>query len=154
MSNNSSKGASRLAGVLQNRMAQIAGRNTSVIVETGEILSGRKLKVSSLPGSVLDKDDYSVCASLQTKMPCQSSYPFGVGDQVLVVWTFDGEPVVIDKLLRADSSGALTSCKWKNTCPGLEKANKRIDDIEKDIETINEDIDTLEQRVEALGANG
>lgn len=116
---NSRKGVAKFASVLQKRMSQVSQRNTSITVEFGEILEGRKLKVSSLPGTVLDQDDYSVCASLQAKMPCQWRYPIEPGDKVLVVWTFDGEPVVIDRILSADASGAVTTCEWYNTCPGL-----------------------------------
>lgn len=147
MSNNSNKGTARFASVLQKRMSQVAGRAAGISVETGEILSGRKLKLSSLPGTILDKDDYSVCASLQTKMPCQNGYPFGPGDQVLVVWTYDGEPVVIDKILRADSLGALTSCKWQNTCPGLKTVQDSINDVKQDM-------NSLENRVKGLEEDG
>lgn len=137
---NSSKGVAKFASVLQQRMSQVNKRNTSVTVEFGEILKGRKLKVSSLPGTVLDKDDYSVCASLQAKMPCQGSYPIEPGDKVLVVWTLDGEPVVIDRILSADASGAVTSCKWQNTCPGLS--------------SVKSNLNALEKRVEGLEKNG
>ena len=132
----SDKGSAMLASVLQKRMSQMAGSKITVTVETGEIMAGRKLKLSSLPGSILDKDDYSVCASLQAKMPCQSSYPVNVGDQVLVVWTFDGEPVVIDKLLRADRSGAVKSCSWQNVCKECKDLQKQISNLEKEVEEL------------------
>ena len=47
----SKKGSAMLASVLQKRMSQVATGNTSISVETGEILAGRKLKLSSLPNS-------------------------------------------------------------------------------------------------------
>lgn len=92
MANKSNKGISNLANVLQKRMSKTANRATGVCAETGEIMTGRKLKLASLPGALLDTDDYSICVSNQ----------INIGDQVLIVWTFDGEPVVIDKILRAD----------------------------------------------------
>lgn len=97
MSNkNSSKGAARLASVLQRRMEQVIGGNSSVAVDRGEIMGGKKLKLYSIPDAILDKDDYSVCATIQTTSELKA------GDCVLVVWTFDGEPVVIDKIVEAD----------------------------------------------------
>ena len=102
----SSKGSAMLASVLQERMSQVTKRNSSISVETGEILSGYKLKLSSIPGAILDKDDYSVCATIQQKLPCQKNFPIKPGDKVLIVWTYDGEPVVIDKLLEADNPKA------------------------------------------------
>lgn len=146
----SNKGISDLASVLQKRMNKTSVRVTGVQVETGEIMAGRKLKLSSLPGTILDTDDYSVCASLQTKMPCQSSYPFGAGDQVLVVWTFDGEPVVIDKIARADSGNALTECIWECTCPELARANKRINTLENNVSNINDNISGINGNIEGL----
>lgn len=97
MSNkNSSKGAAKLASVLQRRMEQVIGGNSSIPVDRGEIMGGKKLKLYSIPDAILDKDDYSVCATIQ------STSELKAGDQVLVVWTFDGEPVVIDKIIEAD----------------------------------------------------
>lgn len=96
MSNVSSKGASKLASVLQSRMNQMNQRNSTVSVELGAILTGKKLKVDSLPEEVLDKDDYSVCETIVNTEPLKK------GDRVLVVWTNDGEPVVIDKIIGAD----------------------------------------------------
>lgn len=95
--NNSSKGASRLASVLQARMAKVMNGASSVIAEKGEILAGGKLKLYSIPDAILDKDDYSVCYSIQKTRALKK------GDQVLIVWTFDGEPIVIDKIVQADS---------------------------------------------------
>lgn len=95
--NNGSKGAARLASVLQKRMSQIINGGTSVVAERGEIVAGNKLKLYSIPDAILDKDDYSVCSTIQKTSPVKK------GDQVLILWTFDGEPVVIDKILEADS---------------------------------------------------
>lgn len=94
---NSSKGASKLASVLQSRMAKIISGSSSVNVEKGEILSGKRLKLFSIPDAILDKDDYYVCTSIQ------KSSPLSKGDMVLVVWTLDGDPVVIDKITEADT---------------------------------------------------
>lgn len=91
---NSSKGAYNLAVVIQNRMNSIAGRNTNINAEVGTIVHGKKLKLYSLPDNVFYPDDYSICSSINVSS----------GDRVLVVWTFDGEPVVIDKIVRADMS--------------------------------------------------
>ena len=116
MSKNGSKGASKLASVLQKRMSKIADRKDKVCVETGEILAGYKLKISSIPGQVLDKDEYSVCSTVQRKIPCQKEFPIQPGDRVLVVWTFDDEPVVIDKLVEADKSNARVALDWEKHC--------------------------------------
>lgn len=97
MSNNSTKGAAKLARELQLRMNKTSSHNSGVHVERGEIVSGRKLKLYSIPDSILDRDDYSVCYTVYDTRPLQ------VGDRVLVVWTYDGEPVVIDRLIEADS---------------------------------------------------
>ena len=96
-SKNSNKGASKLASVLQKRMAQMMVDKTSVIAERGEIVAGRKLKLYSIPDAILDRDDYSVCVAIQDTRPLKK------GDQVLIIWTADGEPVVIDKIVEADS---------------------------------------------------
>lgn len=90
--NNSNKGISSLASVIQRRMARVAGGNNSVNAETGEIVQGNKLKLHSIPNAVLKRRDYSVCATIQKTSPLKT------GDRVLIVWTFDGEPVVIDKI--------------------------------------------------------
>ena len=93
---NSSKGISKLASVLQERMVRVAGRNSSINVEKGEIISGKRLKLYSIPDAILGQDDYMVCVSLQKENPLK------VGDLVLVVWTFDGDPIVIDKIADAN----------------------------------------------------
>lgn len=139
----SNKGSAMLASVLQRRMSQVAIGNTSISVETGEILAGRKLKLSSLPNAILDKDDYSVCAGLQAKMPCQKSYPINPGDQVLVAWTFDGEPVVVDKILRADRSGAVQSCGWEKICPDCEALKNKIASLESSISALRQQVESL-----------
>ena len=139
----SNKGSAMLASVLQRRMSQVATGKMSVTIETGEILAGRKLKLSSLPGAILDKDDYSVCAGLQAKMPCQDSYPIRVGDQVLVAWTFDGEPVVIDRILRADRSGAVKACGWDNICPDCEALKNKVASLESSIAGLRQQVESL-----------
>lgn len=91
MSNStSSKGGSHLASVLQMRMSDIMKRSTFVSVEIGKIVSGGKLKLSSIPGTILEKSDFYVCASIKNQLQ--------VGIKVLIVWTYDGEPVVVDKV--------------------------------------------------------
>lgn len=96
MSNTNSKGASKLASVLQSRMLKVMSSATSISVDRGVVLTGKKLKLLSLPDVILDKDDYSVCATIQETRTLKA------GDSVLVVWTYDGEPVVIDRLVEAD----------------------------------------------------
>lgn len=108
---NSSKGVSALASVLQRRMSSVSKNGTSlgVTVEMGEIVQGNKLKVYSIPGAILDRGDYSICEGVykrdDMKCTCEGSteanknYKLKTGDKVLVVWTFDGEPVIIDKIV-------------------------------------------------------
>lgn len=97
MSNkNNSKGAAKLASVIQRRMEQVIGGKSSVSVDRGEIMDGNKMRLYSIPDAILDKDDYSVCLTIQSMSRLKA------GDQVLVLWTFDGEPVVIDKIVEAD----------------------------------------------------
>ena len=112
----SSKGASSLASILQERMLLVNKRNSTISIETGEILSGYRLKLSSVPGAVLGKDDYSVCSTIQQKLPCQKKFPIQPGDKVLIVWTFDREPVVIDKLYQADHEKARVELDWQIHC--------------------------------------
>ena len=54
------------------------------------------MRLYSIPDAILYKDDYSVCLTIQSMSRLKA------GDQVLVLWTFDGEPVVIDKIVEAD----------------------------------------------------
>lgn len=95
---NSSKGASKLASVLQRRMNQTIRGETGIVAERGEIVSGRKLKLYSIPDAILDRDDYSVCVTIENESPLKA------GDRVLILWTNDGEPVVIDKIIEANKS--------------------------------------------------
>ena len=112
---NASKGASKLASVIQNRMSKVAARASGVVAEKGEILSGKRLKLYSLPDDILDKDDYSVCATITQKLPCQKKEPINTGDQVLVIWTYDGEPVVVDRIVDASSEDAYKELKCECT---------------------------------------
>lgn len=108
---NSNKGVSSLASVLQRRMSDVSkkGIGHGVSVEMGEIVQGNKLKLYSIPGAILGSGDYSICEGVkirdELKCKCEEStvlnndYTLKTGDKVLVVWTFDGEPVVIDKIL-------------------------------------------------------
>ena len=108
---NSNKGASSLASVIQRRMAQVSqkGSGHGVSVEFGEIVQGNKLKIYSIPGAILDRGDYSICEGVMVrdklKCKCEESsvrdedFSLKTGDKVLIVWTFDGEPVVIDKVI-------------------------------------------------------
>lgn len=96
-SSNSTKGTAKLARILQSRMNRTSSHGSGIMAERGEIVSGRKLKVYSLPDIILGRDDYSVCFTVNETRPLQ------VGDRVLVIWTYDGEPVVIDRIIEADS---------------------------------------------------
>ena len=103
------KGASSLASVLQRRMAQVSkkGSGHGVTVELGEIVQGNKLKIYSIPGAILDSGDFSICqgVTIRNDIKCtcdgrnSEDYSLKTGDKVLIVWTFDGEPVVIDKVV-------------------------------------------------------
>lgn len=94
---NSTKGASKLALVIQERMSQVVAGKHSIVAERGEILKGGKLKLYSLPEFSLSKGDYSVCATVYATRALKA------GDRVLVIWTNDNEPVVIDRMIEADS---------------------------------------------------
>lgn len=136
---NSSKGASKLASVLQSRMNNVSNHSREVIAEMGVILDGKKLKVDSLPDYVLMPDDYSVCSNIYClqkydciqlehfKSHCEylhslpGSHTYGTvsaptcqfkdcpescfknglhkGDRVLVIWTNDGEPIIVDRIV-------------------------------------------------------
>lgn len=91
-SNNSNKGISSLASVLQRRMSAVGKNISSVNAETGEIVQGNKLKLHSIPKAILKRSDYMVCSTIQKTSPLKT------GDRVLIIWTFDGEAVVIDKI--------------------------------------------------------
>ena len=101
-----SKGVSELASVLQRRMSNVSKKSAGhgVTVEMGEIVQGNKLKLYSIPGAILGSGDYSVCEGIykRNELKCEENtrdYKLKTGDKVLVVWTFDGEPVVIDKIV-------------------------------------------------------
>ena len=128
-SNNSSKGAAKLASVLQNRMNNVTRKSSTVTAEMGVILAGNKLKVDSLPDFELTPDDYSVCSNVYCLQKygcvhidhmlqhCQyhnceecESFPadcpkdclkngLHIGDRVLVIWTNDGDPIIVDKVV-------------------------------------------------------
>ena len=94
---NSSKGTAKLASVIQSRMEKVIHGSSSILIDKGEILAKKKLKFFSIPDAIIEKNVYSVCAGVQEARPLE------VGDQVLVLWTFDGDPVVIDKIVQADT---------------------------------------------------
>ena len=98
MSKNSNRGAYRLAAVLQKRLTKVSGHSIEVSAELGEIATGGKLKLDSLPDAILDKDDYSICKTISDTDPLKKD------DRVLVIWTNTGEPVVIDKIVTADKA--------------------------------------------------
>lgn len=88
MSKNSNQGANRLANILQQRMKDLKNNENHISAELGSIDSNNWLRVDSLPGMAFTNEDYSVCASYKPKN----------GDRVLVIWTDDDEPVVVDKI--------------------------------------------------------
>lgn len=90
-----SKGSAKLAAVLQKRMKNISNYVTSVSAELGTITTGFGLKVDSLPNVTIKKSEYFVCKG--------DIDVLRAGDRVLVIWTFDGEIVVVDKILTASS---------------------------------------------------
>ena len=90
-SNNSSRGAAKLASVLQERMNKIYNHLSDVTAEMGVIIGGNKLKVDSLPDDSLTPDDYGICSGYKSKME--------KGDRVLVIWTNNGEPIIVDKVV-------------------------------------------------------
>lgn len=93
---NSTKGASKLASVLQERMKKMVDRSQGIIIERGEIIHDNKVRLYSIPDAVLDPDDYSVCATVYKVSPLKE------GETVLIVWTHDGEPIVLDRIVEAD----------------------------------------------------
>lgn len=88
-----SKGSAKLAAVLQKRMKSVSNYDSNVNAELGTISTGLGLKLDSLPGVTIQSKEYYVCQSLNVN----------TGDRVLVVWTFDGEIVVVDRILKASS---------------------------------------------------
>ena len=162
--NNGSKGSDKLASILQGRMSNVSSQNKGIIVERGEIVNGKGLKISSVPGATLDTDDYTVCATIRRTLPCQSGSPINAGDKVLVLWTYDGEPVIIDKIVEANMKGANPTCGWNNTCPKVAELEKqikqydskftamqnKINGYDSTIEKLNGTVKQLEQRIEEL----
>lgn len=92
------KGSAKLASVLQKRMKRISNYGTSINAELGTISSGLGLKLDSLPNVTINRGEYFVCKGV--KYVTDILEP---GDRVLVIWTFDGEIVVVDKILKASS---------------------------------------------------
>lgn len=112
MGANSSKGAAKLASVLQGRMNKVSNRSAIVAAEMGVILDGNKLKVDSIPDNVLMPDDYSVGSNLYCLQHYGCIHAEGEkcpskclknglhkGDRVLVIWTNDGEPIIVDRIV-------------------------------------------------------
>ena len=96
---NTSKGAARLANVLQKRINAVSKRAASGInAELGTITAGKKLRVDSLPDVAIDDDDYYVCKTISDTKPLKN------GDRVLVTWTHLGEAIVIDKIVKANKA--------------------------------------------------
>ena len=108
-----SKGSAKLAAVLQKRMKSVSKYDSNVNSELGTITSGLGLKIDSLPGVTIRSGDYFVCQSVKNVTSFLKSNVEGAeniqtailspGDRVLVVWTYDGEIVVVDKILTASS---------------------------------------------------
>ena len=145
--NNSQKGSAKLANILQGRMNNTSQRTVGVTVERGEVVSGHRLKISSVPGATLDKGDYTVCATIRRSLPCQGSSPINAGDKVLVLWTYDGEPVIIDKIVEANMPGANPSCGWNKTCPKVNALEKTIGDLQSEVNTQKTQISTMQNEI-------
>ena len=96
MSRNSNKGGAKLASTIQQRMFEMGKGLLPISVQKGEIVKDMKLKLYSVPDAILDRDDYSVCATIF------SIGKLSAGDQVLVLATSDVDLVVIDKIIDAD----------------------------------------------------
>ena len=79
-----SRGISRLARVLDNRMKERG--ESPLMIDYGRIKKNGSLVTNSF-NVPIPKDDYMVCASADVEK----------GDRVLVVWVQD-DPVVIDRL--------------------------------------------------------
>lgn len=94
------KGSAKLASVLQKRMKRISNYGTSINAELGTISSGLGLKLDSLPNVTINRGEYFVCTGVKYVTNTDILEP---GDRVLVIWTFDGEIVVVDKILKASS---------------------------------------------------
>lgn len=108
-----SKGSAKLAAVLQKRMKSVSNYGSNVNAELATISSGLGLKLDSLPGVTISSGEYFVCQSFKNVTSYLKSNVAGAenidtnilkpGDRVLVIWTFDGEIVVVDKILKASS---------------------------------------------------
>lgn len=88
----SSNGSSKLASVLQKRMKNVMARTLTVNAEMGSIVTGRNLKIDSLPEFNIPPDNYYVCSRYIDNIR--------IGDSVLVIWANDS-PVVVDKVKKA-----------------------------------------------------
>ena len=109
----SMKGRSKLASKLQARMSNVANFNKGVNLELGTICAGYSLELDSLPGIKLKKNEYFVCQGvkyianyLKSNVADANKIETKIlktGDRVLVAWTYDGEVVVIDKIITASS---------------------------------------------------
>ena len=86
------KGTSKLAAVLQKRMKNVNTQSQGVYVEFGTITSGLGLKVDSIPNVNIRKSEYFICKGVYEST-------LKAGDRVLVNWTYDGEIVVVDKII-------------------------------------------------------
>lgn len=107
------KGTSKLAAVLQKRMKNVNTQSQGVYVEFGTITSGLGLKIDSIPNVNIRKSEYYVCQGVKyvanyiknnvNEATNIETDILKVGDRVLVAWTYDGEAVVIDKIISANS---------------------------------------------------
>lgn len=88
----SSKGSSKLAAILQKRIKNLNNQSQSVAVELATITSGLGLKVDSLPNFTIKRSEYFICKGVYEST-------LQAGDRVLINWTYDGEIVVVDKLI-------------------------------------------------------
>lgn len=90
----SEKGSYKLAMTIQNRIKKMNENNSTVNAELGTIVSGKKLKVDSLPDEIID--DYLVCSTVISQSKLSN------GDRVLVIWTHDSDPVIVDQIAEGD----------------------------------------------------
>lgn len=109
----SMKGRAKLAAVLQKRMKNVSDFGTTVNAELGTITAGFGLKLDSMPNVTIKKGEYFVCRGVQyvanyIKNNVEDAKNIQTdilkaGDRVLVMWTYDGEIVVVDKIITASS---------------------------------------------------
>lgn len=92
----SEKGKYKLAMAIQKRIQAMGGNNVAVSSELGTIVDGKKLKVDSLPEEIMDPDDYLICSTVISQTGLSK------GDRVLVIWTQDADPVIVDKIIEGD----------------------------------------------------